>query len=421
MLRRLERKGERAGATIYDDYAHHPTEVEAALAALRELGPRRLIAVFQPHLYSRTKALASRFGAALAAAEARGEGLRAPSSRCGWKTAIRDRGRTELAQRGERRLDLRRVVRVVVVDRRSGALALALEASQHAGEGGQLARDGAGVLPRELDRGKRGERVQPVVAPGHRQLQRSSHSQPAPREARTCAGGAKPPKRSTSCAAGIAWARGRRAAPALAPTPRTAKGLGGSPRPLQREWWSSSTFVITATSGRSSRKLASDSSASAIARSPLPSPRSTAPRDRRRAARRRGRRAGSAPAPRSAWASIPSGRRLAVGARNGDQALLAQTREQRPAVDDALAALARHDQLGVVRSDRRGDHHLGLRRHGGRVVADARLKPRFAEAVRVGLSERWSRSPARAPVHGRRGRARSMPAPPMAMKWSCRR
>jgi UDP-N-acetylmuramate--alanine ligase len=69
MLRRLELKGHRNGATIYDDYAHHPTEVAAALEALRELAPRRLIAVFQPHLYSRTKALAGRFGAALAAAD----------------------------------------------------------------------------------------------------------------------------------------------------------------------------------------------------------------------------------------------------------------------------------------------------------------------------------------------------------------
>jgi UDP-N-acetylmuramate--alanine ligase len=69
MARRLERKGEAQGAVIYDDYAHHPTEVAAGLAALRELGPERLIAVFQPHLYSRTKALADRFGAALAAAD----------------------------------------------------------------------------------------------------------------------------------------------------------------------------------------------------------------------------------------------------------------------------------------------------------------------------------------------------------------
>jgi UDP-N-acetylmuramate--alanine ligase len=67
--RRQERKGTRSGAVIYDDYAHHPTEVEATLAALRELSPRRLIAVFQPHLYSRTKALATRFGIALAAAD----------------------------------------------------------------------------------------------------------------------------------------------------------------------------------------------------------------------------------------------------------------------------------------------------------------------------------------------------------------
>ena len=67
--RRLELKGERDGARVYDDYAHHPTEVRAALGALREMSPSRLIAVFQPHLYSRTKALADQFGAALALAD----------------------------------------------------------------------------------------------------------------------------------------------------------------------------------------------------------------------------------------------------------------------------------------------------------------------------------------------------------------
>jgi UDP-N-acetylmuramate--alanine ligase len=67
--RRLEPKGERNGARIYDDYAHHPTEVSATLRAAREFEPRRLIAVFQPHLYSRTKALAPELGAALAEAD----------------------------------------------------------------------------------------------------------------------------------------------------------------------------------------------------------------------------------------------------------------------------------------------------------------------------------------------------------------
>ncbi|HYC82304.1 MAG TPA: Mur ligase domain-containing protein [Solirubrobacterales bacterium] len=67
--RRLERKGEHRGVHIYDDYAHHPTEVRAALSALRELDPPRLVAVFQPHLYSRTKAFAAEFGAALTLAD----------------------------------------------------------------------------------------------------------------------------------------------------------------------------------------------------------------------------------------------------------------------------------------------------------------------------------------------------------------
>jgi UDP-N-acetylmuramate--alanine ligase len=67
--RRLELKGARGGTRVYDDYAHHPTEVRATLSALRELEPEHLIAVFQPHLYSRTKALATGFGAALALAD----------------------------------------------------------------------------------------------------------------------------------------------------------------------------------------------------------------------------------------------------------------------------------------------------------------------------------------------------------------
>ena len=69
--RRLERLGETAtGAIVYDDYAHHPTEVAATIAAARTLGPRRLVAVFQPHLYSRTRELAAAFGRALGEADA---------------------------------------------------------------------------------------------------------------------------------------------------------------------------------------------------------------------------------------------------------------------------------------------------------------------------------------------------------------
>jgi UDP-N-acetylmuramate--alanine ligase len=69
VARRLELKGESNGARVFDDYAHHPTEVAATLQAARELAPRRLIAAFQPHLYSRTKALATELGSALAAAD----------------------------------------------------------------------------------------------------------------------------------------------------------------------------------------------------------------------------------------------------------------------------------------------------------------------------------------------------------------
>jgi UDP-N-acetylmuramate--alanine ligase len=57
------------GAILYDDYAHHPTEVAATLAAARTFAHRRLVAVFQPHLYSRTRLLAREFGLALAEAD----------------------------------------------------------------------------------------------------------------------------------------------------------------------------------------------------------------------------------------------------------------------------------------------------------------------------------------------------------------
>ena len=68
--RRFEPHGRTAaGALIYDDYAHHPTEVRATLAAARTLEPRRLVAAFQPHLYSRTQMLARDFGQALALAD----------------------------------------------------------------------------------------------------------------------------------------------------------------------------------------------------------------------------------------------------------------------------------------------------------------------------------------------------------------
>jgi UDP-N-acetylmuramate--alanine ligase len=68
--RRFESHGNtEMGAEVYDDYAHHPTEVRATLDAARTLEPRRLVACFQPHLYSRTSMLAREFGRALALAD----------------------------------------------------------------------------------------------------------------------------------------------------------------------------------------------------------------------------------------------------------------------------------------------------------------------------------------------------------------
>src|SRR6058998_2549711 len=68
--RRFERVGEARGVTVVDDYAHHPTEVQATLAAARQAFPRRrVVAVFQPHLFSRTVLHGDALGRALAAAD----------------------------------------------------------------------------------------------------------------------------------------------------------------------------------------------------------------------------------------------------------------------------------------------------------------------------------------------------------------
>jgi UDP-N-acetylmuramate--alanine ligase len=68
--RRMEPKGEAAGVRVLDTYAHHPTELAVDLRAAREIADGgRIIAVFQPHLYSRTRIFAAEFGAALSLAD----------------------------------------------------------------------------------------------------------------------------------------------------------------------------------------------------------------------------------------------------------------------------------------------------------------------------------------------------------------
>ena len=66
---RLEFKGKLGGADVYDDYAHHPTEIAATLDAARQMGYDRVICVYQPHTYSRTKGLFDEFAAALGKAD----------------------------------------------------------------------------------------------------------------------------------------------------------------------------------------------------------------------------------------------------------------------------------------------------------------------------------------------------------------
>jgi UDP-N-acetylmuramate--alanine ligase len=67
--RRLELVGERGGVRVYDDYGHNPTEIAATLRTARELTERRLIAVYQPHVYERTRQLHHELGEALGLAD----------------------------------------------------------------------------------------------------------------------------------------------------------------------------------------------------------------------------------------------------------------------------------------------------------------------------------------------------------------
>ncbi len=67
--RRFEYKGEYRGAAVYDDYAHHPTEIAATISAARQLEHKRLIVTFQPHTYTRTKAFLEDFARVLSAAD----------------------------------------------------------------------------------------------------------------------------------------------------------------------------------------------------------------------------------------------------------------------------------------------------------------------------------------------------------------
>ena len=115
--RRFELKGVVDGVRVYDDYAHHPTEVRAQLRAARAVaGDGRLVVAFQPHLYSRTREFAAGFGEALGPGRrGRRDGdLRRPRGP-GARRDRRDGGRrgAAAARAG--------AVRAVVVGRRPGA------------------------------------------------------------------------------------------------------------------------------------------------------------------------------------------------------------------------------------------------------------------------------------------------------------
>jgi UDP-N-acetylmuramate--alanine ligase len=67
--RRLEYIGAAGGVKVYDDYAHHPTEIRTTLAAARYIGAKRMLVLYQPHRYTRTQLLADEFGRAFGDAD----------------------------------------------------------------------------------------------------------------------------------------------------------------------------------------------------------------------------------------------------------------------------------------------------------------------------------------------------------------
>ena len=67
--RRFQRKGEKNGVIVIDDYAHHPTEIKATLSAAKKIQHNTTYCVFQPHTYSRTKFLFDSFAAAFTDAD----------------------------------------------------------------------------------------------------------------------------------------------------------------------------------------------------------------------------------------------------------------------------------------------------------------------------------------------------------------
>jgi UDP-N-acetylmuramate--alanine ligase len=114
--RRLERLGTWRGASVYDDYGHHPTKVRATLAAARELGHRRLVLVFQPHRYTRYAALRDEFAESLGGADAvvvteiYGAGEENPGGLSGVELALRVPGARFAADFGSARAHLEELV-----------------------------------------------------------------------------------------------------------------------------------------------------------------------------------------------------------------------------------------------------------------------------------------------------------------------
>ena len=249
---------------------------------------------------------------------------------------------------------------------------------------------------------------------GHRAASSSAGPGPSASKRTTSAG-----RRRDRIELGVRAAAPAPAAPGEArETPRSS-----SAREPQREWWSSSTFVTTATSGASSRKLPSDSSASAtdpLALAPAGvRGRAAGPGARQLAAEEEGGVGADRPQRvdehRRRWSSCRGCRRRRSAACSAQSSASSSPRW----ITRWPRSRARASS-GLSSRDRGRDDDLGARRDGVGVVADARLEPGRAQALQVGALGAVAAGDPRRRAARRRGPGRSSRRRRCAMKCSSR-
>ena len=185
--------GEKHGVTVVDDYAHHPSEIAATVAAARERTDGRVLVLFQPHLYSRTRHLAHELGAALSTRRRRLRDRDLPGARGADRGRQREARRLRAAARAARRLGASRRGRRAASSRRGRGRAISCSRSA------PVTSSGPGCwCSRRSREDRRRSRTRPADDDRHgrprsgvRQPGNALRAQPGTR----LGGGARPPRR----------------------------------------------------------------------------------------------------------------------------------------------------------------------------------------------------------------------------------